>query len=81
MRIQQIAVFAAMALMPAALIHAQAAAAPVRPHITGISHLSVYTTDAAKTEFFYVHDLGGQKARRSAKPRRRALLLQPHSIR
>lgn len=33
-----------------------------RPQITSISHISVYATDAAKTERFYVHDLGGLKA-------------------
>ncbi len=33
-----------------------------RPKITGVSHLSVYTSDAAKAEAFYVHDLGGFKA-------------------
>ena len=32
-----------------------------RPKITSVSHLSVYTTDAAKTEHFYVHDLGAMK--------------------
>jgi catechol 2,3-dioxygenase-like lactoylglutathione lyase family enzyme len=32
-----------------------------RPQITGVSHLSVYSTDAAKTEYFYVHDLGAVK--------------------
>ena len=32
-----------------------------RPKITGVSHLSVYTSDAAKAETFYVHDLGGFK--------------------
>ena len=32
-----------------------------RPPITGISHLSVYTTNAAKANFFYVHDLGAMK--------------------
>src|ERR1700744_249782 len=32
-----------------------------RPRITGVSHLSVYTSDAAKTEDFYVHDLGAMK--------------------
>jgi catechol 2,3-dioxygenase-like lactoylglutathione lyase family enzyme len=32
-----------------------------RPRITSISHLSVYTSDAVKTEHFYVHDLGGLK--------------------
>jgi catechol 2,3-dioxygenase-like lactoylglutathione lyase family enzyme len=33
-----------------------------RPKITGVSHLSIYTSDAAKTERFYVHDLGASKA-------------------
>lgn len=32
-----------------------------RPQVTGISHLAVYTTDAAKAESFYVHDLGAVK--------------------
>jgi catechol 2,3-dioxygenase-like lactoylglutathione lyase family enzyme len=32
-----------------------------RPKITGVSHLSVYTSDAAKAEHFYVHDLGAVK--------------------
>jgi catechol 2,3-dioxygenase-like lactoylglutathione lyase family enzyme len=35
--------------------------APERPKITGVSHLSVYTSDPAKTEAFYVHDLGAAK--------------------
>jgi catechol 2,3-dioxygenase-like lactoylglutathione lyase family enzyme len=32
-----------------------------RPPITGISHICVYSSDSAKTEAFYVHDLGGVK--------------------
>jgi len=32
-----------------------------RPKLTGISHLAVYTTDPAKAENFYVHDLGAVK--------------------
>jgi catechol 2,3-dioxygenase-like lactoylglutathione lyase family enzyme len=32
-----------------------------RPKIPSISHLSVYTSDAAKSERFYVHDLGAMK--------------------
>ncbi|MBT9329418.1 VOC family protein [Acidipila sp. 4G-K13] len=47
------------ALAPAAYSHAQAATP--RPLITGISHLSVYTADAAKSEDFYVHILGAVK--------------------
>ncbi|QHN05390.1 VOC family protein [Granulicella sp. WH15] len=40
---------------------AYAQAGPARPAITGISHLSVYSADEAKTEYFYVHDLGAVK--------------------
>lgn len=36
-------------------------AAPSRPAITGVSHIAVYATDAAKAEHFYVHDLGATK--------------------
>jgi catechol 2,3-dioxygenase-like lactoylglutathione lyase family enzyme len=32
-----------------------------RPKIGSVSHLAVYTTDAEKTEHFYVHDLGAMK--------------------
>jgi len=39
-----------------------AALGQARPKITGVSHLSVYTSDAAKAEHFYVHDLGAFKA-------------------
>jgi catechol 2,3-dioxygenase-like lactoylglutathione lyase family enzyme len=37
------------------------AATPGRPPITSVSHLSVYASDAAKAERFYVHDLGAVK--------------------
>jgi len=33
----------------------------IRPQITGVSHLGIYTSDASKTEHFYVHDMGGVK--------------------
>jgi catechol 2,3-dioxygenase-like lactoylglutathione lyase family enzyme len=36
-------------------------AQPVRPAITGVSHLAVYSSDTAKAESFYVHDLGAAK--------------------
>jgi len=37
-------------------------AAPIaRPAITGVSHIAVYAADPAKTERFYVHDLGATK--------------------
>src|SRR5258708_32378247 len=32
-----------------------------RPKITGVSHLRVYTSDPAKAEQVYVHDLGATK--------------------
>ncbi|HET7086723.1 MAG TPA: VOC family protein [Rhizomicrobium sp.] len=40
---------------------AMAAAPLVRPPITSVSHLSVYASDAGKTDHFYVHDLGAVK--------------------
>lgn len=39
----------------------QASAAPARPAITGVSHIAVYSADPAKSEHFYVHDLGATK--------------------
>ena len=48
--------FLVMAASGAAL-----AAAPARPPITSVSHLAVYAADAARTEHFYVHDLGAVK--------------------
>jgi catechol 2,3-dioxygenase-like lactoylglutathione lyase family enzyme len=50
------------ALLIASLLSlAPAATCQERPKITGISHLAVYTTDPAKAESFYVHDLGAVK--------------------
>ena len=43
------------------LFASSGAIAQERPKLTSLSHLAVYTTDAAKTERFYVHDLGGVK--------------------
>ncbi|HLX86425.1 MAG TPA: VOC family protein [Terriglobales bacterium] len=40
---------------------APVADAQQRPKITSVSHLSVYTSDAAKAEHFYAHDLGASK--------------------
>lgn len=45
-----------------ACVLAVSAAAQERPKITGVSHLAVYTLDPAKSELFYVHDLGAMKA-------------------
>ncbi len=44
------------------LFAAPALAAPVsRPAITGVSHIAVYSADPAKSERFYVHDLGATR--------------------
>lgn len=44
-------------------------AAPTRPPITGVSHIAVYTTDPARSERFYVHDLGASKGDDPENPR------------
>jgi catechol 2,3-dioxygenase-like lactoylglutathione lyase family enzyme len=49
--------FAGMALLCSPTF----AATPARPPITSVSHLAVYAADAARTEHFYVHDLGAVK--------------------
>jgi catechol 2,3-dioxygenase-like lactoylglutathione lyase family enzyme len=51
---------AVLTFFSALLANAQGAGS--RPPITGISHISVYVTDAVKAETFYVHDLGAFKA-------------------
>ena len=38
------------------------AASPVRPSITGVSHIAVYAADPAASRHFYVHDLGAIRA-------------------
>jgi catechol 2,3-dioxygenase-like lactoylglutathione lyase family enzyme len=55
-----------VALAAASLVTAAAAQygpkpEPVRPKITGISHLAVYTSDAAATEHFYTVSVGAVK--------------------
>jgi catechol 2,3-dioxygenase-like lactoylglutathione lyase family enzyme len=52
----------AVELAATCLCLAACAAAQARPKIISISHLSVYTSDAAKAERYYVHDLGALKA-------------------
>ncbi len=37
------------------------AADPVRPPITGVSHIGLYAADASKSEAFYAHDLGASR--------------------
>ncbi|MBW8734413.1 MAG: VOC family protein [Asticcacaulis sp.] len=38
-----------------------AMAAPQRPPVTSVSHIAVYSADMAKSEAFYVHDLGATR--------------------
>jgi catechol 2,3-dioxygenase-like lactoylglutathione lyase family enzyme len=51
----------ASGLMAMLMAGAAFAQPPARPPITSVSHLSVYTSDPAKAERFYVHDLGAVK--------------------
>jgi catechol 2,3-dioxygenase-like lactoylglutathione lyase family enzyme len=44
-----------------ALMFIGASGAQERPKITGVSHLAIDTLDPAKTEYFFVHDLGAIK--------------------
>lgn len=48
-------------MMACTIVSVAAAAAPPRPPITGVSHIAVYAAAPAKSERFYVHDLGGVK--------------------
>ena len=52
---------AAVSILAIAMASAAWAAAAPRPAITGVSHIAVYTTAPAKSERFYVHDLGAVK--------------------
>ena len=53
--------FFAAVLLAAFTVAAAAQPSPMRPKITGISHLSVYTSDAAATEHYYKDILGAAK--------------------
>ena len=48
-------------LLVAVGLVALSGAAQTRPAILGVSHMAVYTSDAVKTEHFYVHDIGLKK--------------------
>ena len=52
---------AALSLMLAGLAPAAMARGPVRPPLASVSHIAVYAQDPAKSERFYVHDLGAVK--------------------
>jgi catechol 2,3-dioxygenase-like lactoylglutathione lyase family enzyme len=51
----------ALAFVAMSGVAARSAPAQERPRITGVSHLAIYTSDSAKTEEFFVHDLGAVK--------------------
>ena len=59
MKLSQLAVVSAATILIAISTYAEGPA--TRPSITGVSHLSIYTSDGAKAEYFYVHDLGAVK--------------------
>ena len=59
MKSARFVMFTVLALAPILFTYGQAADS--RPPITGISHMSVYSSDSAKTESFYVHNLGAVK--------------------
>jgi catechol 2,3-dioxygenase-like lactoylglutathione lyase family enzyme len=56
------------------------AAAPARPPITSVSHLAVYAADTAKTEHFYVHDLGAAKGPDPENPQGVRYYFSPHQF-
>lgn len=51
----------AVAVLSALTVSATAATAPARPKITGISHLSVYTSDPTATDHYYREVIGAAK--------------------
>lgn len=58
----------AILLAASLTVIALAQTAPARPGITGISHLAVYTSNAAATEHYYVDVLGAAKAQDPENP-------------
>ncbi len=50
---------------------------PARPKITGISHLAVYTSDAAATEHFYTVSVGAVKVADPENPQGVRYMLSP----
>ena len=54
---------AACLLLASTTVICSAQPKPARPHITGISHISVYDTSAAQAGHFYVDVIGCTKAR------------------
>jgi len=57
--------FLTLALMPAAIFGAE----PVRPPITAVSHIALYSADPVAAERFYAHDLGARKGEDPENPK------------
>jgi lipoprotein-anchoring transpeptidase ErfK/SrfK len=53
--------FFAAASVVALAVAASAQTAPIRPKITGISHLAVYTSDPAAADHYYREVIGAAK--------------------
>jgi catechol 2,3-dioxygenase-like lactoylglutathione lyase family enzyme len=53
--------FVTAAFLATFTLTAAAQATPPRPKITGVSHLAVYTSDAAATDHYYVDVVGAVK--------------------
>ena len=60
---------AVLAVFEALASAAALAATPPRPPITGVSHIAVYAATPAKSERFYVHDLGGVRGEDPENPK------------
>jgi catechol 2,3-dioxygenase-like lactoylglutathione lyase family enzyme len=70
-------VFSLIGLIAGGAAHA---AESERPPITSVSHLAVYAGDAAKTEHFYVHDLGATKRPDPEHPQGVRYYFSPHQF-
>jgi len=66
--VRLLAVLAVLEALACAASAAQAATPP-RPPITGVSHIAVYAATPAKSERFYLHDLGGVKGEDPENPK------------
>jgi hypothetical protein len=53
---------------------------PVRPKITNLSHLAVYTSDAAATEHYYTVIVGAIEVARPGERAGRALCAEPNPV-
>lgn len=59
---------------------AASAQTPARPPITGVSHLSVYTSHPSESEHYYVHDIGLKKGLDPENPSGVRYYVNPHQF-